>query len=610
MPSVERVAKPTLIYDGECKFCGRWVERWRENTCDKVDYLTSREAASRFPAISQKEFTEAVQWVGAHGERLSGAPAILAALSTTSTTAQALRFVYRNTPPLAWGVDAGYRLAARNRAVLSGFTRLLWGPDVRPPRFAIATWLFLRLLGFVYGVAFLSYWIQFSGLNGEHGILPAVRFFERAQEVLGPEAYLQFPSMCWLGSSDAVLSSWCAAGVLASIVLMLGFVPMACLAFLWLDYLSLTIAGQLFYQFQWDILLLEAGFLGIFLAPRDRFLRLADPPRSARFLVVWLLFRLVFASGVVKLASGDQAWTGATALNYHYFTQPLPTPVAWFAQQLPAWWQTLSVLVMFFIELVLPFFLFGPRRLRLVGAGGIIALQIAIALTGNYGFFNLLTICLCLLAIDDLVWGKLARLSGPAAGNPVRFLPKKFLAALAVSIFLLSLVPFSASFRRPMPIPAPLAAAYGSIAPFRTISGYGLFAIMTQERREIVVQGSEDGISWKTYPFRFKPGGPGRAPRWVAPYMPRLDWQMWFAALGSAEQNSWFVGFLERLLEGSPQVLGLLENNPFPEGPPRFARALTDRYRFTTVTERKRTGDWWNVEPLGIYYPEASLRRR
>jgi predicted DCC family thiol-disulfide oxidoreductase YuxK len=607
------MAKPTLIYDGECKFCGRWIERWRVSTGGKVDYVTSREAASEFPAISQKEFAEAVQWVGADGERLSGAPAILAALSTTSSTAQAVQFLYKNTPPLALGIDAGYRFAARNRMLLSGLTRFLWGPDVRPPRFAISAWLFLRLLGFVYGVAFLSYWIQVSGLNGEHGILPAARFFERAQEVLGPEAYLQFPSMCWLGSGDAALYSWCAAGVLASIILMLGFVPMACLAFLWLDYLSLTIAGQLFYQFQWDILLLEAGFLGIFLAPRDRFLRMADPPRPARFLFIWLLFRLVFASGVVKLASGDQTWAGATALNYHYFTQPLPTRAAWFAQQLPAWWQTLSVLAMFFVELVLPFFLFGPRRVRLVGAGGIVALQILIALTGNYGFFNLLTIFLCLLAVDDLVWGKPARERLAAEGdpNPVRFLPKKFLAAVAVSIFLLSLVPLLASFRRPIiPIPAPLAAAYGSIAPFRTVNGYGLFAVMTQERLEIIVQGSEDGVSWKTYAFRFKPGDPHRAPRWVAPFMPRLDWQMWFAALGSVEQNAWFLSFLERLLEGSPQVLGLLENNPFLQGPPRFVRALTDRYTFTTATQRAQTGNWWNVEPAGIYYPEASLDRR
>jgi Lipase maturation factor len=182
--------------------------------------------------------------------------------------------------------------------------------------------------------------------------------------------------------------------------------------------------------------------------------------------------------------------------------------------------------------------------------------------------------------------------------------------AAAVTIFLLSLVPLAGAFRRPVPLFGPLMAAYGSVAPFRTINGYGLFAVMTKERKEIVVQGSEDGVIWKTYAFRFKPGDPRRAPPWVAPYMPRLDWQMWFAALGTVEQSPWFLHFLERLLEGSPSVSGLLEENPFPNKPPRLVRALSDRYTFTTMAERDRTGNWWNVEPAAIYCPAASLEAR
>lgn len=606
------MAKPTLIYDGECRFCSRWTERWRVSTGDKVNYVTSQEAAPEFPEISESDFATAVQWVGADGERLSGAPAIFAALATVSASARVLQFLYRETPPFARIADGAYALAARNRMLFSRLTLLLWGTDLMPPTYAVSGRIFIRLLGFVYLLAFVSYWVQFEGLNGERGILPAAEFFRKAREILGAEAYMRFPSVCWLGAGDTALYGWCGAGIVASIVLMLGFAPLPCLVFLWADYLSLSVAGQIFYQFQWDILLLEAGFLGIFLAPLNLSLKkIENPPRPARFLLIWLLFRLVFASGVVKLASGDPAWINGTALDYHYFTQPLPTPAAWFAQQLPGWWQAMSVRVMFMVELGLPFLLFAPRRPRLFAAGGIGALQVLIALTGNYGFFNILTLALCLLAVDDAIWAKLTRgrWGTDSARREARFVPRGFLAAVAFSIFLLSVVPLAGSFRRPIPMPDLLIGAYGSIAPFRTINGYGLFAVMTKERREIAVQGSEDGITWKEYVFRFKPGDSRRAPGWVAPYMPRLDWQMWFAALGNIEQNPWFLHFLRRLLEGSPSVNELLEENPFSNEPPRFVRALSDQYTFTTISERARTGKWWNVEPAGTYCPEVSLRR-
>ena len=606
--------RSTLIYDGDCGFCARWVERWRVTTGERVRYLTAREATGEFPEIASQACVEAVQWIGADGDRLSGAPAIFAALATSSATGRALLSLYREKSLFARAADTAYGIVARNRMFFSWFTRFLWGADVRPPTFAISTWIFLRLLGLVYLVAFVSYEIQLAGLNGERGILPAVEFFRMAREVLGPEAFLRFPSVCWLGASDIALHAWCGTGIIAALVLMAGFMPLPCLLFLWTTYLSLTVAGQIFYQFQWDILLLEAGFLGIFLSPLGlRLGRRTNPPPIARFLVVWLLFRLIFASGMVKLMSGDPAWANGTALDYHYFTQPLPTPLAWFAQQLPAWWQALSVRVMFFVELGLPFLLFGPRRVRLFAVAGVAVLQLLIALTGNYGFFNLLTLALCLTCVDDAVWSKLTlgRWSfDPFAPSSTRFISRKLLLGAAVTIFLLSLVPLAAAFRRPVPLLEPLMVAYASVAPFRTINGYGLFAVMTKERREIVLQGSEDGVAWKTYTFRFKPGDPHRAPPWVAPYMPRLDWQMWFAALGTAEQNPWFLRFLERLLEGSPSVSGLLAENPFPGGPPKFVRALSDRYTFTTMAERKQTGNWWNVEPAAIYCPAVSLEAR
>lgn len=605
---------PTLIYDGDCTFCARWVERWRVTTGDRVRYITSQEATTQFPEIAEQDTNEAVQWVEADGQRLSGAPAVFAALATASAGGRTLLSLYNEKPWFARGADTTYRAVARNRMFFSRATHLLWGADLRVPTFAISSWLFLRLLGAVYFLAFASYWLQLSGLNGAKGILPATEFFDRVREVLGNAGFLQFPSICWLAADDRALYAWCGAGILAALILMIGFVPLPCLILLWFDYLSLTVAGQLFYQYQWDILLLEAGFMSIPLAPLAlRLGRPANPPGAARFLIVWLLFRLIFASGVVKLTSGDPAWADGIALAYHYFTQPLPTPLAWFAQQLPIAFQTISAWTMFAIELVLPFLLFAPRRARLFAAGGIATLQLLIALTGNYGFFNLLTLVLCLMCVDDAVWRGLTPSEWQLDRErlqPARFIPRKLVLAAALAIVLLSLVPLAAAFRRPMPLLGPLMMAYEAVAPWRTINGYGLFAVMTKERREILVQGSDDGITWKTYTFRFKPGDARRAPPWVAPYMPRLDWQMWFASLGTAQQNPWFLRFLERLLEGSPAVSDLLEENPFGDNPPRFVRALSDQYTFTSLAEGRRTGLWWNVEPAAIYFPAVSLETR
>ena len=274
--------RSTLIYDGDCRFCTRWVERWRITTGERVRYLTAQEAAAEFPEVAENPSFDAVQWIGAEGDRWSGAPAVFAALATSSATGRTLLSLYQRTPWFARTADTAYRLVARHRMFFSQFTRLLWGADVRPPTFAVSTWIFLRLLGLIYLMAFLSYGMQLSGLNGDHGILPASEFFRMARQVLGSEAFLRLPSVCWLGASEAALQAWCGVGIIASLVLLAGFLPLLCLVVLWTTYLSLTVAGQTFYQFQWDILLLEAGFLAIFLSPVG--LRLggpANPPRAA-----------------------------------------------------------------------------------------------------------------------------------------------------------------------------------------------------------------------------------------------------------------------------------------------------------------------------------------
>ena len=324
----------------------------------------------------------------------------------------------------------------------------------------------------------------------------------------------------------------------------------------------------------------------------------------------------MFSSGCVKLFSGDPNWRNLTALTFHYQTQPLPTWIGWYANQLPLWFQKASCVGMFAIELGAPWLIFAPRRIRFCGGAAIAFLQILILLTGNYTFFNLLTLALCLLLLDDFILVRWIPLKlWPSSDSVTRHLPLvtrwrwfRFITVpLAVLVAILYLFQVCLTFGARPAWFYPVAVADAWLEPFRTFSGYGLFAVMTTERREIVVEGSNDGVKWLPYEFKYKPGDVNRHPAFVAPFQPRLDWQMWFAALGDYRQNPWFVAFCLRLLQGSPDVLALLETNPFPNHPPRYLRAEFYDYRFTTLAGRRATGAWWKREPLGDYLPAISL---
>jgi len=451
-----------------------------------------------------------------------------------------------------------------------------------------ATGLFLKALGAIYLIAFLSFGIQAGGLIGSQGILPVANFLRGMHQALGARAFWYAPTVFWASSSDRALRVAWIAGAALAIVLILGFFRRACLIALLILYLSVLTAGQDFWSFQWDILLTEAGFLAIF----------ADGSSGRTWLFRWLLFRLMFMSGAVKLLSGDPAWRGLTALGYHYETQPLPTPVAWYMYQLPAWFQKASTAFVFLVELAVPFLIFAPLKPRRLAAGVLIGLQVLILLTGNYAFFNLLAIALCVFLYAD---------RRPGDPQPETRTHRAVTLALMVFVLTTSGLQFLEMFRVPLPAPAETYLAW--ISPLRFVNSYGLFAVMTTMRPEIVVEGSNDGTAWTPYEFRYKPGDLKRPPPWVAPYQPRLDWQMWFAALGSAEENRWFYNFAARLMQGSEPVLGLLERNPFPRNRPRYIRAVVYEYQFTDFAERRRSGAWWRREEKATYLPPISLRR-
>jgi hypothetical protein len=407
----------------------------------------------------------------------------------------------------------------------------------------------------------------------------------------------------WLNRSDVFLRAVWIAGSCLSLFLLFGVNARVVRIGLFVLYLSLDTAGQVFMNYQWNALLLEAGFLAIFLGSEVVIVKLFR----------WLLCRLIFLSGIVKLLSHDPAWRHLTALPVHYQTQPLPTPLAWYFYHLPDWFQRMSVIFVFFVELVVPWFVLAPRRLRLLAGLAITLLQLLIFLTGNYAFFNLLTISLCLFLLDDVVL--------------IRILPRRLTFRLnkrvhpscrpvwwrtvcgIVATFVLFVSGFEMAGELSGRRWAPAETVIRAVSPFEIVNTYGLFAVMTTTRPEIIVEGSNDGTNWVPYQFKYQPGNLSRAPLWVQPHQPRLDWQMWFAALGNDQTDPWVLHFLARLLEGRPEVLGLLSHNPFPDAPPQYVRALVYDYRFTTSAERKATGHWWKRELQGSYVPEVSLQK-
>lgn len=476
--------------------------------------------------------------------------------------------------------------------------------------FGVAQSLFTRGLALVYLLAFLSWWVQVDGLVGSRGLAPMEPWLAEVKRQLGPWSWLQVPTVFLLSGSDAMLHAVCALGCVTALLVMAGGIQGPGLVLLWLLYLSLVATGNVFMNFQWDALLLEAGLIAPFLAPWRWWTgprRIDTGAPRVPILLLWLLLgKLMFLSGLVKLTSGDPAWRDGSALAYHFETQPIPHAVAWYAHQLPAGVLTASVWAMFAIELVLPWCILLGRWGRMAAFAGFVGLMGLIAATGNFTFFNLLTVILCLALLDDDVVPRRWFTTGVSSGSP------RGVGAVLRPAALTCLAGLSLAACFPAGMTGFLRPVQSAMAPFRSVNSYGLFRVMTKERPEIIFEGSDDGITWQAYHHRWKPDRLEEMPRLVAPHQPRLDWQMWFAALGGPYQRSshtvWMEGLVVRLLEGEPAVLRLFVENPFPDAPPRYLRARLFRYEFTTFAERNASGDWWKRVELGLYFPVVERR--
>lgn len=488
--------------------------------------------------------------------------------------------------------------------------------------YRVSAELYLRALGLVYVAAFVSFGVQVEGLIGDEGIRPASLTLTLVSRQLpgGLAGWLQFPTLgWWIGGGEAALHATWIVGAACGALMMLGVAPLFTAAGALVTYLSLVVLGREFMAYQWDNLLLEAGLIALVLAPLRLAPRraLARPPLFAAIALHHLLVvRLVVSSGISKLASGDVEWSQLRALRYHFETQPLPTWIGWWAHQLPSGLLALATALTFVAQLVLPLLAFFPGRAPWVAAGAIGGHQLLIALSGNYGFFNLLALALVIPLLDDEVWRRLRPWRAAAGGREPALAPSARAAAssrarawicapIIAAYAVASALTLSTTLRLDGS-PSPTSRAFlGALGPFRVVNGYGLFAWMTRTRDELTLEGSLDGVTWRAYVFRYKPGPLDRAPAFVAPHMPRLDWQMWFAALGPPEQSPWLVPFLERLRAGSPSVIALFDHDPFAaDGPPAKLRLRSSRYTMTDPDERAATGAWWRTSELRPYYGE------
>jgi uncharacterized membrane protein YphA (DoxX/SURF4 family) len=525
-------------------------------------------------------------------------------------------------------------------------------------------------MGVIYFSAFYSLVFQIRGLLGPDGLLPTGMYLNEVAKTLGGASrYWYAPTILWLGSSDRALLALCWAGMIASVLLILNLWPRAMLVLCFVLFLSFVTAAQDFSGYQSDGMLLSAGLICIFFAPRGfrpGFGVLDPPSRAGLFLLQLLWFSIYFDSGVAKYFGGDPSWRNFTAMDQYYQNGPLPTWIGWYAQQMPHWFHRSSAIFTIVVELILVWMIFLPRCFRIACFFIVTVLQISIILTANYAFLNYLVLALGIFLLDDRF---LVRFFPKAWAAPVRqnLLPREeHPVVLDLNLTTANATkPTEAeeSSTVPQPVPSPpspprespqttsftladrarqfACAAYLWLAgfllawllyanlflileevfrqfplppkpvaildPFRVANRYGLFGRMTWKRYEIEYQGSDDGTHWTAYPFRYKPQDPKKAPGIYAPYQPRFEWNLWFASLGEWRENPWVLRSEQLLLDNDHDVISLFAANPFPQNPPKQIRAVLWQYWFTDIATKRATGDWWRREYLGLYAP--SLQR-
>jgi hypothetical protein len=473
----------------------------------------------------------------------------------------------------------------------------------------LSRFLILRLLGFIYAVAFLVAANQLVPLIGVHGLTPANQFLDAIQVQLGSRVAgaMHDPTFFWFGISDGGLSLFAWVGFALSLIVLAGYANAILMSILWAMYMSIVHIGQIWYGYGWEIQLLETGFLAIFLCPLfdGRPFPKCRPPILVIWLFLWLGFRIMVGAGLIKLR-GDQCWRDLTCLFYHYETQPIPNPISRYFYFSPHWLLRFETAWNHFIELVVPWFSFGPRALRHVAGVLLITFQMFLIVSGNLSFLNYLTIVPFIACLDDTLLRRVLpgsivmRAEKAASASQPSPVSNAIAIVLSMLIAVLSIAPVSN-------LVSGHQIMNSSFTRLDLVNTYGAFGTIGRERDEIVFEGTDSlfvtGAQWKEYEFKAKPGDPNRHPPFVAPYQPRIDWQIWFAAMASPREYPWTFHFIWKLLHNDPGTLSLIANNPFPEKPPRYIRAQLYRYRFASPGEK----GWWHRELIGEWLPPLSI---
>ena len=475
----------------------------------------------------------------------------------------------------------------------------------------LTRFVILRLLGFIYFIAFLIAVNQIVPLVGKDGLLPGNAFLDRVAAQAGSRfaGFLQLPGLFWLDGSDRMLIVVAWAGLGLSVIVMLGYANAILMTLLWAMYMSFVHIGQDWYGYGWEIQLLETGFLAIFLCPLldGRPFSRRPPPKLVVWLFRWLIFRIMLGAGLIKLR-GDPCWRDLTCLYYHYETQPLPNPLSWWLHFRPHWFHKLGVLWNHFIEIIVPWFAFYPRMARHIAGALLVSFQLVLIVSGNLSFLNWLTIVPGLACFDDSLLSKIlpvwitARAKHAAEGAQFSRPHEVAAGVLVVVVALLSIAPLTNLL-------SPQQAMNTSFDRLHLVNTYGAFGSVGRTRTEIVFEGTDEAAitaqtKWKEYEFTAKPGDPNRRPAIIAPYQPRIDWQLWFAAMSTPDQYPWTLHLVWKLLHNDPQTLSLIASNPFQRQPPRYIRAQYYRYEFAPPGDP--TGAWWKRTLLGSWLPPLS----
>lgn len=492
--------------------------------------------------------------------------------------------------------------------------------QIQPCEYILTRFLFLRALAFVYLMAYLGLAFQARALFGEKGILPAPLFINRVISFYGEplETFFKIPSLFLWHFSDFSLSFFVWLGVGLSILALIGVTNSILYFALWFIYLSFVNIGQVFYGYGWESLLLETGFLAIFLCPTfaiHPFSKKTPPPIPVIWLLRWVLFRVILGAGLIKVR-GDTCWLDLTCMNFHYETQPVPNPLSWYLHKIPQFLHKFEVAFTHFIELIAIWFIFGPRRLRLIAGFLQAVFQFTLIISGNLSWLNYITLVLCISCFDDafllrlaparLVLGKLkSYLDSIYPLLTVTRVHRLVLTSLTALVLILSIQPVLNLFSSHQYMNA-------SFDSFHLVNTYGAFGSITKERMEVVLEGTNEteikpNTQWIEYGFKCKPGDLYRMPCLMSPYHYRMDWQMWFAAMSSYHDHPWIISFVSKLLKNDKDTLGLIAKNPFPNSPPRFIRAEWYYYQFTSFEERKTTGAYWKRTRMQSYLPPLWL---